>query len=103
MIYLLNTPILTAYGDFRFSGPLAPAAARERLTPGFVSAIGHAASAAFLSATLGLEVPTNRIAVAMSQCTCWAAASFASLPRYRSLRAGRHGAAQLVFERICRS
>jgi hypothetical protein len=66
MIYLLNPLILTVYGDFRFPGPIGLETARQRLTPGFVTAIGHGAAAGFLSALLALSVPVNRIAVAMA-------------------------------------
>ena len=63
--YILNTPILTAYGDFRFDGPITPDEARNRLAQGFVSAVGHEASASFLTTLLGVDVPCNRISVTM--------------------------------------
>lgn len=64
MIYLLNTPILTDYGLWHFEGPLSPETARAMLSgqeP--ISAIGHAATAAWVSELLQRPVPANRIAV----------------------------------------
>jgi hypothetical protein len=51
-LYLLNTAILTGYGDWRFEGPMPVQRARELVSGGFVSAIGHPASAQFLTAQL---------------------------------------------------
>jgi Domain of unknown function (DUF1874). len=58
--------------------PIGPEEARELLTKfGFVSAIGHESTAAFLSQLLGLPVPYNRVAVQLgwgtvqSSSNCW--------------------------------
>lgn len=64
-LYIINAPILTAYGLWEFSGPLTINKARRTLTAGFVSAIGHEASANVLSQILGITVPVNRITINM--------------------------------------
>jgi hypothetical protein len=64
MIYLLNSPVLTAYGEWDFSGPLSLQTARKRLNgQQVVSAIGHAASAALLTRLLARPVEVSRVAV----------------------------------------
>lgn len=66
MIYLLNSPILTSYGQWTFEGPLTPAQARQKLDGrDFTSAIGHPASARLLERLLDLSVPLARITAVM--------------------------------------
>jgi hypothetical protein len=64
-LYVLNAPVLTDYGDWRFEGPISMGQARELLCGGFVSAVGHPGAAALLSEVLGIEVPVNRIRAEM--------------------------------------
>ena len=64
LLYVLNSPVLSAFGDWRFE-PLAVDKAREVARDGFVSAVGHPASATFLGSQLGVEVPVNRVAIEM--------------------------------------
>lgn len=65
-LYLLNTPVLTAYGTWKFTGPIDVEAAKILLAAGFESAIGHAGTAELLSTLLELEVPANRISITMN-------------------------------------
>ena len=64
-LYIMNSPILTTYGLWRFEGPLTEEAARDLLAGGFVSALGHEGAAHFLSARLGVELPYHRIQVTL--------------------------------------
>lgn len=65
MRYLLNAPVLTAHGDYRFEGPLALDAARAFAVQGALSAVGHKATARWLSQCLGVAVPCRRQAIRM--------------------------------------
>jgi len=62
-LYIINSPVLTGYGLWRFEGPLTENAARDLLAGGFISALGHEGAARFLSARLGVDLPFNRIQV----------------------------------------
>ena len=65
MQYLLNSPVLTGYGEFRFDGPLTLDAARAFAAREPCSAIGHDGTARFLSARLGVDVPCQRASIRM--------------------------------------
>jgi len=64
-VYVLNTPVITAYGDWQFSCPLSVAQAQAVLADGLVSATGHQGTAELLSTLLDIEIPTNRISIEM--------------------------------------
>ena len=61
-LYLLNSPVLTDHGLWRFA-PLCIDAARELAAGGFVSAIGHEGAARLLGELLKKEVEVSRIRV----------------------------------------
>ncbi|MFT6907829.1 MAG: hypothetical protein ACJAS1_004516 [Oleiphilaceae bacterium] len=65
-VFLLNTPILAAYGQYDFSGPLNAAEVKQYLEAGFESAIGHEATAQFMQQLLGIDIPLKRQAVKLS-------------------------------------
>ncbi len=62
--YLLNSPVLTDHGLWRLS-PLEVEKARDLAAEGFVSAIGHEASAKLLGEALRQPVPVVRERVSM--------------------------------------
>ena len=65
--YIINAPILTAYGLWKFYGPLTIIKAQAIVDEGFLSAVGHQDSAAFLSCILNRDIPVNRKHIVMEQ------------------------------------
>ena len=62
MLYLMNSPVLTGYGGWRFTGPVPVENIRSRLKEEpFTSVIGHESTATFLSRLLEQTVEVNRI------------------------------------------
>ena len=59
-LYLLNSPVLTTTGTFRFTR-LGVAAARALAAGGFTSAIGHAGAASRMAQLLECDVPMRRV------------------------------------------
>ncbi|HMK60661.1 MAG TPA: YddF family protein [Dissulfurispiraceae bacterium] len=64
MIYTLNAPVLTSFGHYSFK-KIGPDQARELLSDGFISAVGHKGTAEVMSEIIGIEIPFNRIPVQM--------------------------------------
>jgi hypothetical protein len=62
--YLLNSPILTSYGQWRFES-ISVQDARLLVQNGFISAIGHESTAQILSALLQQPVACQRISITM--------------------------------------
>jgi len=72
MIYVLNTLILPV--DFEakkqyevYLEKIDIEKAKEVLSEGFISAVGHEATAKLLSKLLGISIPYNRIAIKMRE------------------------------------
>ena len=65
-IYLLNSPVITDYGTYTYSGPIKISHARDVIAKGFVSAIGHQATAELLSELLSAPVALDRTPIRMA-------------------------------------
>jgi len=63
-IYILNAPVATNFGLFRYSR-LTSNEVVELMKRGYVNAIGHEATAKLFSLVTGIEVKANRLQVKM--------------------------------------
>ena len=59
-VAVLNTSILSEYGSYTYE-PLTAQQAHQLLAGGFISAVGHQATAEVLSEDLGITIPMNRV------------------------------------------
>lgn len=65
MLYVLNAPILTDYGTFKFS-QISVEEAKKMLENGFTSAVGHQSTAELLTSIFEILIPMNRISIKMN-------------------------------------
>ena len=65
-LFVLNTPVLTDWGAYSFRKLSNEEAITLLKEKPFVSAVGHEATARFLSLLVGIEIPVNRVAVKMA-------------------------------------
>jgi len=65
MMYIMNTPILTDWGEYKFS-KISLEEVKSFLNGDFISAIGHEGTASLMTRLTGIEMPANRIQVKMA-------------------------------------
>jgi len=65
-LYVLNTPVLTDWGEYSFRKLGEEEAITLLREKPFVSAVGHEATAHFLSWLTGISIPVNRVAIKMA-------------------------------------
>ena len=61
MLYVLNTSILTSYGEYKYKKTNLEAVKELLKENEFGSAIGHQAVATLLTRLTGIDIPANRI------------------------------------------
>jgi hypothetical protein len=64
MKYVLNVPVLTEYGTYKFE-KVNIDIAKQFLADDFTSAVGHQGTADVLSKILEINIPFNRVAITM--------------------------------------
>lgn len=63
-VYLLNSAVLTDFGEYVYR-QISVEEAKDFLKNGFVSAVGHPGIAEFLTRLFGMQIPLNRIEIRM--------------------------------------
>ena len=67
MLYILNAPILPNFGLYRYSTITVEEARKLLMNNTFISAVGHEATAQFLTLLLGINIPFNRVSISMTK------------------------------------